>query len=81
MSFYKKRLINGRLTSIEHDSLLVSDAYIALINLLEDSHDVSVHFEVAVNKSKATGFDLILKAVPAADYVLNDDSILMMLWV
>ena len=74
MSFYKKKLINGRLTSIEHNSLLESDAYIALINLIEDSHDVSVHFEVAVNKSKATGFDLILKAVTAADYVLDNDT-------
>ena len=50
------------------------DAYIALINLLENSHDVSVRFEVAANKSKATGFDLILKAVSAADYVLDNDT-------
>ena len=52
----------------------MSDAYIALKNLIEDSHDVSVHFEVAVKKSKATGFDLILKAVPAADYVLDNNT-------
>ena len=69
-----KKLIAGRLTSMEHDTLLASDAYIALINLLEDSHDVSVRFEVVVNKSKSSGFDLILKAVPAADDFLNNDT-------
>ncbi len=47
---------------MEHDTLLASDANIALIKLLEDSHDVSVHYEVAVNKSKTVGFDLILEA-------------------
>ncbi len=59
---------------MEHDTLVVSDAYIALLNLLEDSHDVSIRFEVAVNKSKSFGFDLVLKAAPAADDFLNNDT-------
>ena len=67
-----KKLIAGRLTSMELDTLLVSDAYIALLNQIEDSHNVSVCIEVVVNKLKPTGFNLIPKAVPADDFLIND---------
>ncbi len=44
--------------------------------MLKDGHDDSVCVEVPVINFKPTGLDLILKAVPAADEFLSNDSLL-----